>query len=286
MFMNAASDSKPREVSLGLPTNNSSAVQIFEDGLPVSYYIYHLYPYKSWHGGVSAKSSGSMGPMETAMRYGEINNYVDGHNKVGSDLFGGAVSYTIGQYGQHKLDVNIQGPIANGWKYSLSTYQNFDPGSNHSIVPMYKDRHQFYKGAISKDFASRKGGMSLVYQYVDYISITENFGPFVFVGDGSVKAYNGFNLGIDSYRPAENFVTFMDFKTGEIKTMALNDGNKDKSHHLTYNLNYDFDNGIHLDFRSRFKTGTSLRGGGTLSGIDDAVASSGYTYENGTVYKI
>jgi len=284
MFMNAASDSKPREVSLGLPTNNSSAVQIFEDGLPVSYYIYHLYPYKSWHGGVSAKSTGSMGPLETAMRYGEINNYVDGHNKIGSDTFGGAVSYTIGQYGQHKLDVNIQGPIANGWKYSLSTYQNFDPGSNRSVVPAYKDRHQFYKGAISKEFSSGKGYMSLVYQYVDFVSIQESFGPFVFVGDGSVEAYKGFNLGIDSYRPALTHMTFMDFKTGQMKTMELSEGNTDKTHHLTYTLSYDFDNGNHLELRSRVKNGTSVRGGGTLSGIDQATATSGYTYEDGTVY--
>ena len=50
IFLNASSDGKPREISLGLPTNNSSAVPIFEDGLPVSYYIYQFFPYKSWHG--------------------------------------------------------------------------------------------------------------------------------------------------------------------------------------------------------------------------------------------
>lgn len=85
IFLNASSDSKPREVSFGLPTNTSSAIQIFEDGLPVSYYIYHLFPYKSWHGGVSASRTGTIGPMETAMRNGEINNYADSYNILGSD---------------------------------------------------------------------------------------------------------------------------------------------------------------------------------------------------------
>lgn len=82
IFLNAESDTKPREISLGLPTNNLSAVQIFEDGMPVSYYIYELLPYKSWHGGVSAASTGGMAPFETSMRYGEINNYVDSYVMV------------------------------------------------------------------------------------------------------------------------------------------------------------------------------------------------------------
>lgn len=47
--MDAASDSRPREISLGLPTNTVGSVPIFEDGLPVSYYNFQLYPYKSWH---------------------------------------------------------------------------------------------------------------------------------------------------------------------------------------------------------------------------------------------
>lgn len=284
IFLNAASDSKPREVSLGLPTNSTSAVQIFEDGLPVSYYIYHLYPYKSWHGGSSAQKTGTMGPLESALRYGEINNYVDSYNRVGSDSFRGNFSYTLGSYGQNKLDMNVSGPIAGGWKYSASAFLNLDPGSNHIAYPFLKERHQFYKGAISKDFASGRGSMSLVYQYVHYLSLTENFGPFVFVGDGSVVPYEGFNLGVDSYRPEDKDVTYMDFMTGEMVTMDLKDGNRDRSHHLTYKLDYAFDSGMNLVFRSRFKNGDSVRGGGSMAAIDEASESSGYTYADGKSY--
>ena len=282
IFFNASSDSKPREVSLGLPTNNSSAVQIFEDGLPVSYYIYHSFPYKSWHGGASASTTGSIGPMETAMRYGEINNYVDSYNKTGSDHFSGVLNYTFGIWGQHKIDFNISGPIARGWQYSFSTYQNFDPGSNHIATPYYKDRHQFYKAVISKSWSS--GTASLVYQYVDYMSIAENFGPFIFVGDGSVVPYNGFDLGKDSYRPDEGYVSYMDFLTGQMKTMDIKDANRDKSHHLTLKLDLDLGNGVHLDVRSRFKHAGSQRGAGTLAGIDEATISDGYTLIDGSVY--
>lgn len=282
IFLNASSDSKPREVSFGLPTNTSSAIQIFEDGLPVSYYIYHLFPYKSWHGGVSASRTGTIGPMETAMRYGEINNYADSYNILGSDILGGKVNYTYGIYGQHKLDVNLSGHIAGGVQFSASTYQNFDPGSNHIDYPFYKDRHQFYKCALSKDFGKAK--VSVVYQYVNFLYVQENYGPFVFVGDGSVKPYNGFDLGRDCYLPSFNEVSYMNFKTGKMESMGLKDGNTDKSNHLTFNLEYTFSDDARLVFRSRLKDGTSVRGSGTLAGIDNATAETGYTYADGSAY--
>ena len=284
IFLNAESDSKPRQISLGLPTTSTSAVQIFEDGMPVSYYIYQMYPFKSWHGGVSASSTGSMGPMETAMRYGEINNYADSRNRGGSGQFRGAINYTVGTWGQQKIDLNVSGPIGRGWGYSLSTYQNFDPGSNHNISPVFKDRHQFYKGVLSKDFLNGRGRTSLVYQYVDYVSFQENYAPFIFVGDGSVKEYPGFRMGIDSYRPETSSFTFVDFKTGEERTMSYQDGNNDNTHHLTWTLDYDLGNGVHLDVRSRFKTGTSVRGSGSLSGVENVKDDAGYTYADGTAF--
>ena len=42
VLMNAASASQPRQISLGLPI--SGHAYIFEDGLPVSYYNYQVYP--------------------------------------------------------------------------------------------------------------------------------------------------------------------------------------------------------------------------------------------------
>lgn len=284
IFLNAESDTKPREISLGLPTNTSSAVQIFEDGMPVSYYIYELFPYKSWHGGASASSTGSMAPFETALRYGEINNYVDSYNRGGSENFRGSLQYTYGTWGQQKFDLNISGPLGQGWGYSVSTYQNFDPGSNHTITPVLHDRHQFYKAVLSKDFLNGRGGMKLVYQYVSFLSYRENFGPFIFVGDGSVKEFEGFRLGRDSYRPSMTDYTFMDFKTGQMRTVHFDDANVDHTHHLTYSLDYDLGKGVHLDVRSRFKTGDYVGGCGNMSGIRQVTADGGYTYLNNQPY--
>lgn len=284
IFLNASSDSRPREISLGLPTNATFSVQIYEDGLPVSYYIYHLYPFKSWHGGVSAERTGSMGPMDAAMRYGEVNNFVDSYNRTGSDTFRGSLAYTSGSFGQQKFDLNMSGSFGRGWGWSASTYQNFDPGSNHNITPMLRDRHQFYKGVISKTFGGGNGRMALCYQYVDYFSLTENFGPFVFMKDGSVRDYEGFNLGRDSFRPSDATFTYMDMKDGIEKTLPFVGNNNDNTHHLTYTLAYDAPGGMHFDFRSRFKTGVSSRGAGSLSGITSVGAGDGYTFADGTPF--
>lgn len=282
LYLNAASDSKPREISLGLPTNSLSAVQIFEDGLPVSYYIYQLFPFKSWHGGVSARSNGSMNPMEAAMRFGEVNTYVDSYNKLGSDKFEGTINYTIGTFGQHKLDINIAGPIARGWQYSISTYQNFDPGSDRQRISVLKDRHQFYKGVLSKNFSDGSGYMSFVYQHVDYVTLIDANGPFIFVGDGSVKPYDDFDLGTDCYVPELFSFDYIDMRTGEKRQAEYKD--IDHTNHYAFTMEKSFANGALLKVRSRLKTGTSNRGAGTLAGIQTVGPDDGYTYADGSIF--
>lgn len=282
IFLNAESDSRPREVSLGLPTNNLGSVQIFEDGLPVSHYIYQLMPYKSWHGGTSAATNGLMSPFETAMRYGEINTFVDSYNKRGSDSLSGAISYTLGSYLQNRIDLNVSGPIAGGWKYSLNAFLNFDPGSNYSKFHGIKDSHQFYKAVLSKDFSDGNGYMSLVYQHVRYFTIADNYGPFIFVGDGSVAPFGGFAMGTDSYIPQMKSFRYMDFLTGEMAEHRY--GDLDKTHHATFTLERGLADGVLLKVRSRFRTGTSSRGSGSLAAVEKKDGVSGYTYEDGRQY--
>lgn len=282
IFLNAESDSRPREVSLGLPTNSLGSVQIFEDGLPVAHYIYQLMPYKSWHGGTSAASNGSMNPFEAAMRYGEINTFVDSYNKRGSDRLKGAISYTLGSYWQNRIDLNLTGPIAGGWKYSLNAFLNLDPGSNCSKFHGLKDIHQFYKAVLSKDFSDGNGYMSLVYQYVRYSSIMDNYGPFIFVGDGSIAPLDGFAMGTDSYIPQMKSFRYMDFKTGEMAEHLY--GDLDWTHHVTFTFQRELADGNLLNVRSRFRTGTSSRGSGSLGGVEKQNSSSAYTYENGNPY--
>ena len=110
MLMNASSASQPRQISLGLPTQGTNAY-IYEDGLPVSYYNYQIYPYKSWHSGVSHESVQTMSPQDMVLKYGVISYSVDSKTKLAGDRFEGKMNYTVNHFGRQAIDANISTPI-------------------------------------------------------------------------------------------------------------------------------------------------------------------------------
>ena len=282
VLMNAASVSQPRQISLGLPI--SGHAYLYEDGLPVSYYNYQIYPYKSWHSGVSHESVRTTGPQDMALKYGVITYSVDSYSKLAGDTFEGKVNYTFNHFGRHAIDANVSTPVGKGWGLSISTYHNMDPGSNHLDMTTLQESIHFYKAAVSKTWNEGRGKAGLVYQYSHNKEITENYGPFIFVGDGSVKEYDGFKLGIDQYRPANKMVKYLDVATGRMTEQDIDDANINQVHNVNFLLNYHWDNGLRLAFHSKFKHGHSFRANPNMMGVSEATAESGYTYEDGTIY--
>ena len=282
VLMNASSASQPRQISLGLPI--SGYAYIYEDGLPVSYYNYQVYPYKSWHNGVSHESVQTMGPQDMVLKYGVISYSVDSESKLAGEKLEGKLNYSLNHYGRQTVDANLATPLGKGWGISVSTYQNFDRGSNHLDITSLQESAHFYKAALSKTWNEGRGKTGLIYQYSQFREIIENYGPFIFVGDGSVKEYDGFKLGLDQYRPANNMIKYLDIETGKMVEQNNDDANTSKIHHVNYVLNYQWDSGLKLAVHSKFKHGQSYRSNGSVMGVSDALAGSGYTYENGTEY--
>ena len=282
LLMNAASASQPRQISLGLPISGNA--YIYEDGLPVSYYNYQIYPYKSWHSGVSHESTATMSPQDMVLKYGIISYSVDSKSRLAGDKFEGRVNYTLNQFGRQAIDANLSTPIGKGWGISLSSYQNFDPGSNRMAMSYLMERTQFYKGSLSKTFADGRGKAGIIYQYSNFRNHIENFGPFIFVGDGSVKELEGFKLGRDSYRPADTYIQFLDVRNGQMTEQHIDDANTDKIHNVNFVLDYDLNNGMKLAVHSKYKNGRSNRANPSISGVTTATAETGFTYEDGTPY--
>ena len=282
VLMNASSASQPRQISLGLPI--SGYAYIYEDGLPVSYYNYQVYPYKSWHSGVSHEAVQTMGPQDMVLKYGVITYSVDSRSKLAGDKFEGKLNYSLNHFGRQTVDANISTPLGKGWGISVGTYQNFDPGSNHLDIAKLQESAHFYKGALSKSWNEGRGKTGLIYQYSQFREILENYGPFIFVGDGSVKEYDGFKLGLDQYRPANNTLKYLDVVSGKMVEQNNDDANTSKIHHVNYVLDYLWDSGLKLSVHSKFKHGHSFRSNGSVMGVSDAFTGSGYTYENGTEY--
>lgn len=282
VLMNASSATQPRQISLGLPI--SGYAYIFEDGLPVSYYNYQVYPYKSWHNGVSHEAVRTMGPQDMVLKYGVITYSVDSWSKLAGDQLEGKLNYSVNHHGRHTIDANISTPLGKGWGISVGTYHNFDPGSNHLDMTKLQESAHFYKAALSKSWNEGRGKAGLIYQYSQFREVNENYGPFIFVGDGSVKEYDGFRLGIDQYRPANRTIKYLDVETGKMVEQDINDANTSKIHHVNFVMDYLWDNDLKLSIHSKFKHGQSLRSSTTLMGVSDAVSGSGYTYEDGNNY--
>ena len=282
VLMNASSATQPRQISLGLPI--SGYAYIFEDGLPVSYYNYQVYPYKSWHNGVSHESVRTMGPQDMVLKYGVITYSVDSWSKLAGDQLEGKLNYSVNHHGRHTIDANISTPLGKGWGISVGTYHNFDSGSNHLDMTKLQESAHFYKAALSKSWNEGRGKAGLIYQYSQFREVNENYGPFIFVGDGSVKEYDGFRLGIDQYRPANRTIKYLDVETGKMAEQDINDANTSKIHHVNFVMDYLWDNDLKLSIHSKFKHGQSLRSSTTLMGVSDAVSGSGYTYEDGNNY--
>lgn len=280
VMLNASNDNQPRQISIGLPTLVSAS--IFTDGLPESYYVWPCLPYKSWKGTANYSRTSLMSLGETALRYGSVCYAVNSFSKQGTDTFAGQFNYTLNHFGKQTFDLNISGPLAKGWSYSIGSYQNFDPGSNKLGFVDMQDRSQTYHVGLTRLWD--KGELSLFYKYYKATEVRDGTGPFIYNGDGSVTAYEGFELGTDAYLPENMMLEYMDIKTGEMVKTTAKEGGTDNGHSLNLVFKYLFDNGTKLQVNGKFKKGNANITNYTLSGIDDVTGEQGYTYEDGGAF--
>ena len=283
VMLNASNSNQPRQISIGLP--EGEAVDIFEDGTPVSYLFWPDYPFYSWRGDVSLASQSLLSLTESALQYGQCKYVLSSSNVRPSDKFRGKASYTTDIYGKQLFDVNISGPLGRGWGYTTSVYQGFDPGSNRLDAMEIQDRMQIYKVGISKSFSQGRGLFSANYKYARRTSISDNTGLFYFNGeDGSVDPYGDFNLGHDQLLPDYSYIDYFSIRTGKMERKSTRDAATSDSQQLTLNLDYNFDNGTKLNVSSKLKDAVDNTLFIKLAGLHNVTEADGYTLEDGTPY--
>lgn len=280
VMLNASSDNQPRQISIGLPSNLSAV--IYEDGQPVSYFIWPCLPYLYWTGTAQHSGMGVMSLGESAIKSGTVNYAVTSQTRTGGEAFEGRANYTTNIYGLQRFDLSLAGPIANGWSFSLGAYTNLDPGTNRLADMKYANDMKLIKASLSKIWNDGKGKFNLFYRYAYTKSMGDSYGPFIYVGDGSVEEYNGFNLGKDGFLPASSSITYVDVMTGQEKTITRRSGTHALNNGLTANFNYTFDNGMNLDVTSKYNYANAYYTMLNLAGIGTADENSGYTYAYAT----
>ncbi len=233
VMLNAASANGPREIQIGLP---SADVNVLENGLPVTYATNPHTVNATWRSDASLSHVGLLKISETAITTGNIGYAVNSRTQLGQDGFHGTLNYKTNHYGLQEFSLNLNGALAHDLFYSVSTYQDFDPGTFRLQSTPLQDRSQIYKAAITKRYAGGRGELTALYKYANthpvYNYATQS-APFVYVGDGSVKEYGRFRLGTTSYLPADNAMTYRDMRTGELRQTTLYDATENRSNEVS-----------------------------------------------------
>ena len=274
VMLNASDASKPREVNIGLP-GTVGGTEIFEDGLPVVYYFWPHMPYMSWRGGVSYENTGLMSLSESALLSGNVGYTVMSESRVGAEKLGTHMNYALNHFGAQKFDLNIVGKLSKNWLFSLSSFQNFDPGSNDLQYLKYQDRTQIYKGALTYRWNEGRGEISLLLKHSNNISAADANGPFIYVGDGSVKPLDRFDLGRDSYMPSDGMMRYQDIVSGDTLTQSLYDMNHTHANLIGLSACYRFDNSGLFKFNMKYGKANTNWTSNALSGTNQVAEDRG-----------
>ena len=251
VMLNAKDATEPRQVEIGLPMSYT-AVSV--DGLPAVYYYWPNTTSNHWRGEQLLARQGLQNIATTAIKFGEIGYGVDSYMERGGEKFKGKLKYQTNTFGAQNFDLNLSGKLAKKTYFTLSTYQNFDPGSMNLKFTNYIDRAQFYTAGLTHLFNDDRGRFSVFYKYNETHPLTAlaNYAPFTYDGDGKVSELKNFRMGRDSYLPVDGMMQYRNVKTGELVTDNLYDIIKTRTHEATALLDYDLGNNFSLAVKGKF----------------------------------
>ena len=115
VMLNAADATKPREIQIGLPSED---VNVYENGLPAVYSsAVHRLQYH-WRSDASLGEVGLMTPSESAIKTGNIAYSVNSFSKIGDKKFKGIVNYRSNHFGLQQFDMNVTGGKGDKRRYT------------------------------------------------------------------------------------------------------------------------------------------------------------------------
>ena len=273
VMLNAKNATEPRQVEIGLPMNYT-AVSV--DGVPAVYYYWPNTTSNHWRGEQLLASQGLQNISTTAIKFGEIGYGVDSYMERGGEKFKGKLKYQTNIYGSQNFDLNLSGKLAKKTYFTLSAYQNFDPGSMNLKFTNYIDRASFYTAGITHLFNNDRGRISAFYKYnvTHPLTTLANYAPFTYDGNGKVTAVKGFRMGRDSYLPVDGMMQYRDVKTGELHEDNLYDIIKTRTHEGTVLFDYDLGNALSLSVKAKYSHSTGHSGDQLTMGFyEDADAT-------------
>lgn len=284
VMLNAANNSGPREVNVGLPSSVGGTT-ILENDLPVVYYFWPELPNRTWRSSVSLSKTGLLGLKETSITTADFGFAVNSYTKLGTEKTEIAGNLAGSHFGWLKGDINVSGPLSKdkSWSYSAGIFQNYDPQSFDVGFTDYSDKTQIYRAGITKRFKNGKGEISLLYKYAKSLVLT-NYAAFRYQEGGSISELDNFRVGRDSYILREGNVRVLNALNGEYYNLNMGNDLNTKSHNIdllgSYQLGNDWKFKYTLRFHKSFNTTQLI----VPTSSKVATAGDGFTYMNGTPY--
>lgn len=277
VMLNASADNGPRTVNIGLPASVGGTT-ILENGLPVTYDFMGQSPTAVWRNDAGVAKFGVLNVSETAIFASDVGVSVSTWSNRGTDKFKGSASFTTNSFGLLRGDVNVSGPMKNGFFYSLTGFVNMDPGTYRSNISQFMDKTQILKGVINKKHAH--GQIGLQYKFAYSSSINAKQSPYIYRKDGTVDKLPGFKIGRDAYLEQSGIIHAIDPLTGKEKTWDAMSDAASTSHVIDLLGDHNFSNGMKLDYTVRYHYANSGLYNPYLTAIGQGLAS-GATPEKG-----
>lgn len=277
VMLNASADNGPRTVNIGLPASVGGTT-ILENGLPVTYDFMGQSPTAVWRNDAGVAKFGVLNVSETAIFASDVGVSVSTWSNRGTDKFKGSASFTTNSFGLLRGDVNVSGPMKNGFYYSLTGFVNMDPGTYRSNISQFMDKTQILKGVINKKYAHGQIGLQYKFAYSSAINAKQS--PYIYRKDGTVDKLPGFKIGRDAYLEQSGVIHAIDPLTGKEVTWDAMKDVASKSHVLDLMGDHNFNNGIKLDYTVRYHYAKSGLYNPYLTAIGQGLAS-GATPEKG-----
>ncbi|WP_085535257.1 TonB-dependent receptor [Massilibacteroides vaginae] len=254
VMLNASADNGPRAVNIGLPASVGGTV-VLENGLPVVYDFMGQMPTAVWRQDNGVSKFQVLNVSETALLASDIGVSVSTWTNRGTETVKGAAGFTTNSFGLLRGDVNISGPLKNGWYYSATAFLNMDPGTFRSNISTFLDKTQIYKGFLNKKYET--GQIGIQYKFANSESINAKQSPYIYHKDGSVSRLPGFRIGRDSYLEQSGMINAIDPLTGEaVAWDAMKDGGS-TSHVVDILGDQQIGNGMILDYTFRYQYSNS-----------------------------
>lgn len=279
VMLNAASNTGPRDVNIGLPAN-VGGITILENDLPVVYFFWPEFPNRVWRPSVSLENTGLLKMSELANTMGDLGFAVNSYTQKGTKEFQVKGNIQASHYGWFQGDVNISGPISkNGWSYAIGAFTNWDPSTYDLGYADYSDKTQIYRVGITKHFKNNKGDIGFFYKYASSSSIS-NYAVFEYGKGGKVNELDNFEIGKDSYIVNDGTLRFMNPLNGTYSNLDL-DGNKvaTESHNFDIFGNYVLNNGWNFKYSARLHSAEASLAYTVPLSVFKADESTGFTYQ-------